>query len=257
MAPGEVEMTHLEGSEVLDSSGTPVGRISTVYVDPDTQRPQWGLLDTGLGGKHTFVPLAGAKPSASGIAVPYERELIRKAGAIDPETLDELSMEEEAALAKHYGLGYSTTESSTGVVSDAPAGALVEPGSQTSMTRSEEEMKVAVTRRPSELVRLKKTITTEKVSQSVTLQKEELQVERVAISAEKADQIEPGEIAEEEYEVTLMQEEPVVSTKVVPVERVTVRKDSHTEEQTVSADLRREQISVDRDHSTEADTKNG
>lgn len=250
-------MAHLEGSEVLDSSGTPVGRISTVYVDPDTQRPQWGLLDSGLGGKHTFVPLVGAKSSGSGISLPYEREVIRKAGGIEPETLDQLSMEEEEALAKHYGLGYDTTESSTGVVSDAPASAPVEADSQTSMTRSEEEMKVAVTRRPSELVRLKKTVTTEKVSQSVTLQKEELQVERVAITAQNADQVEPGEIAEEEYEVTLMQEEPVVTTKVVPVERVTVRKDSHTEEQTVSAELRREQISVDRDHQTEAVSENG
>ncbi len=58
-----MDESELQGRTVLDSEGGKVGKISEVYIDPDTQRPQWGLIHTGLfGTKASFVPLINVQP---------------------------------------------------------------------------------------------------------------------------------------------------------------------------------------------------
>ncbi|HZH23138.1 MAG TPA: DUF2382 domain-containing protein, partial [Geodermatophilus sp.] len=52
-------------------------------------------------------------------------------------------------------------------------------------------------------------------------------------------------ISEEEHEVTLHAERPVVEKEAVPVERVRLDKQTVTEQERVSADLRKEEIEVD------------
>jgi stress response protein YsnF len=54
-------------------------------------------------------------------------------------------------------------------------------------------------------------------------------------------------ISEEEHEVTLHTEEPVVEKRTVPKERVRLDKDVHTEQRTVSDQIRKEQIDTDGD----------
>ena len=54
-----------------------------------------------------------------------------------------------------------------------------------------------------------------------------------------------GDLTEEEHEVTLRAEEPVVEKRTVPKERVRLDKDVEVEERTVSEDVRREEIDVD------------
>ena len=46
------------------------------------------------------------------------------------------------------------------------------------------------------------------------------------------------------FEVTLHEERPVVTTEIVPVERVRLRKVIHTDQQTVSGEVRKERIEV-------------
>jgi stress response protein YsnF len=50
------------------------------------------------------------------------------------------------------------------------------------------------------------------------------------------------DISEEEHEVVLHQERPVVENEAVPVERVRLGTETVTSEETVSEDLRKEQI---------------
>ena len=57
-------------------------------------------------------------------------------------------------------------------------------------------------------------------------------------------------ISEEEHEVVLQEETPVVQKEVVPKERVRLDVDTHTEERQVSEDVRSEQIEVDGDDVT-------
>ncbi len=53
-----------------------------------------------------------------------------------------------------------------------------------------------------------------------------------------------GEITEEEHEVILHAERPVVATEAVPVERVRLGTETATEQRNVTGEVRKEQIEV-------------
>ncbi|GAA0908299.1 hypothetical protein GCM10009574_101140 [Streptomyces asiaticus] len=53
------------------------------------------------------------------------------------------------------------------------------------------------------------------------------------------------DISEAEHEVTLHEERPVTQTEPVPVERVRMTTDEHTEEETVRGQVRKEQIDTE------------
>ncbi len=239
-----MDSTHFEDRTVIDNQGNRVGRISGVYLDDDTQVPQWGLIQTGLfGGKHTFVPLVGATMEGDEVRVPYDEAHIKDAPRIEAD--GELSVEEEAELTRHYGMGLSTEASNSGLVTGSPQPHVAGGEGGASMTLSEERMRVGTLRRPSELVRLRKTVVTEPVAQTVPLQHEEVRVEREPIlDAEGAAE---ATIGEEEHEVTLSREEPVVEKTTVPVERVSLQKDVTAEEVEVTGEVRKESLEVDRE----------
>jgi len=73
-----------------------------------------------------------------------------------------------------------------------------------------------------------------------------VRVEREPITAANVDDATAGpEISEQEQEVVLHEEEPVVSKRAVPKERVRLEKETVTSEEQVSADLRKEQIEAE------------
>ena len=55
------------------------------------------------------------------------------------------------------------------------------------------------------------------------------------------------DISEEEHEVTLHAEEPVVEKRTVPKERVRMDRDTVTDEETVSEEVRKERIEPEGD----------
>ena len=62
--------------------------------------------------------------------------------------------------------------------------------------------------------------------------------------ANRGDALSGADISEEEHEVILHAERPVVATEAVPVERVRLGTETVTEEQTVTGEVRKEQIEV-------------
>ena len=47
----------------VDPDGDKIGTIFDVYLDNDTDQPEWLAVNTGLfGSKVSFVPIAGADP---------------------------------------------------------------------------------------------------------------------------------------------------------------------------------------------------
>jgi stress response protein YsnF len=54
-------------------------------------------------------------------------------------------------------------------------------------------------------------------------------------------------ISEEEHELTLHEERPVVEKKAVPVERVRLGKEQVTDDQVVTEDVRKERIEAEGD----------
>ena len=114
------------------------------------------------------------------------------------------------------------------------------------MTRSEEELRVGTAKRERGRARLKKYVVTEDVSQTVPVQREEVRVEREPITDANRGRAKDGpDISEEEHEVVLHEEEVVTEKRAVPKERVRLDKETVTNEQTVSDQVRKEQIDTE------------
>jgi hypothetical protein len=95
---------------VVATDGSQVGLIEGIYVDGETGRPEWALVDLDDGdARRAFVPLAGAGEEEGKVRVPCERERI--AGAPLLPTVGSLSRLEETRLYDHYGIAYSTAAS--------------------------------------------------------------------------------------------------------------------------------------------------
>jgi uncharacterized protein (TIGR02271 family) len=80
----------------------------------------------------------------------------------------------------------------------------------------------------------------------VPVSREEVRVEREPITdANMGNAMDGPAISEEEHEVTLHAERPVVEKEAVPVERVRLDKETVTDQERVSSDVRKEEIEVD------------
>jgi uncharacterized protein (TIGR02271 family) len=245
-----------QGATMVDADGAKIGTVESIYLDDQTGEPEWALVNTGLfGTKSSFVPLAQATSSGDQVQVPYDKQLVKDAPRVDPD--QHLSEAEEQELWRHYGLDYDsgyTTDTADrdrdGVydrVQDTAVGRDTSgPTTDDAMTRSEEELAVGTETRERGRARLRKYVTTEQQQLTVPVQREELRVEREPITDANLDAATSGPaISEEEHEVTLHEETPVVDKRAVPRERVRLEKDTVTEERQVSEDLRKEQIQVD------------
>jgi uncharacterized protein (TIGR02271 family) len=120
------------------------------------------------------------------------------------------------------------------------------PTTDDAMTRSEERLNVGTERTEAGRARLRKFVVTENVTETVPVSREEVRVEREPITDANIGQALDGPaISEEEHEVVLHAERPVVDKEAVPVERVRLDKETVTDHETVSADVRKEQIDMD------------
>jgi len=240
------EVQYLSGATAYDQAGQKIGQVATIYQDKATGAPEWLTVRTGLFGmKETFVPLALGRVRSEGeVEFAAAKDTITAAPKIDPD--GELSEAEEEQLFNHYGrgaLGYDTSEPAT---DDA------EPATDDAMTRSEERMRVGTATEETGRVRLRKYVVTETVQQSVPVSHEEVRLEREPITEANGGQAMAGpEISEEEHEVTLHAEQPVVAKETVPVERVRLAKEHVTEEETVSGEIRKERIEAEGDIDTD------
>ncbi len=244
-----------QGRTMVGSDGEKIGKIGDIYEDPQTGKPEWATVNTGLFGmKSNFVPLAGASPDGENVRVPVTKDQVKDAPSVDPD--GELSEREETKLFEHYDVPYTQEGSVT--AQGQPAGeerpaADRATGHETSglstddaMTRSEEELRVGTAERESGRVRLRKYVVTENVQQTVPVRREEVRLEREPITDENRDQAMSGaEISEAEHEVVLHEEEPVVEKRTVAKERVRLGKETLTDEREISEEVRKERIETD------------
>jgi uncharacterized protein (TIGR02271 family) len=243
------EVLSSHGSTVIGDDGEKVGTIRDIYLDEDTGAPEWAVVSTGLMGKNVnFVPLAQASKEGNDIRVPYSKDMVAGAPSMDPD--GHLSQSEEAELYRHYGLDYGEQRSDSGLPEGRDRGAegydVSGPTTDDAMTRSEEELHVGTERREAGRARLRKYVVTEQVQTTVPVQREEVRVEREPITDANVDAAMTGpDISDEEHEVVLKEEQPVVEKRTVPKERVRLQKDTITDEQQVSDQIRKEQIETE------------
>jgi uncharacterized protein (TIGR02271 family) len=247
----------LKGQKLVGDDDAKLGTIDDVYLDAETGTPEWLAVKTGMfGSKVSFVPLADAQMHDDHVHVPYTKSQIKDAPNADADGA--LSQDEERRLYEHYGHDYSESRSDTGLpdgdtgsthTADETVGRDTSgPTTDDAMTRSEEELEVGTTSRETGRARLRKYVVTEQVETTVPVQREEVRVEREPITdANRGDALDGPAISGEEHEVVLHAEEPVVEKQVVPKERVRMDKDTVTEEQQVSGEVRKERIDVDGD----------
>jgi uncharacterized protein (TIGR02271 family) len=122
------------------------------------------------------------------------------------------------------------------------------PTTDDAMTLSEEQLRVGTERREAGRARLRKYVITENVTKTVPVSREEVRIEREPITdANVGAAMDGPAISEEEHEVILHEEQPVIQKEAVPVERVRLDKETVTENHTVNEEVRKEQIDVDGD----------
>jgi len=241
------------GNDAHDRDGDKIGEIKEIYLDRATGRPQWALVSTGLLKGQSFVPLEGAAEEPDGVRFAYDKAQVKDAPSIDVD--QELSPEEEQRLYVHYGLEWGDfdydqqyaepePQPDRGAVGHDTSG----PTTDQAMTRSEEEIAVGTTAREAGRARLRKYVVTEHVQTTVPVRREEVRVEREPITdANIGDAADGPAISEQEHEVVLHEEQPVVEKRVVPKERVRLDKQTVTEEQPISEEVRKEQIEIEGD----------
>lgn len=260
----DTQLQGITGTTVYDVDGDKIGKAGQVYVDDQTGSPEWLTVNTGLfGSNESFVPLRDAQVMDGGeVRVPYGKQQVKDA----PRLADDghLSPQEEDELYRYYGIastggvvddttsGYADTgvaAGTTGTVGHDTSG----PTTDSAMTRSEEHLEVGTERREAGRARLRKYVTTEQETVTVPVRHEEVRLETEPITeANRGEAMSGPAISEEEHEVVLHEERPVVTTEAVPVERVRVATEEVEATETVSGEVRKER--VDLDAGTEART---
>jgi uncharacterized protein (TIGR02271 family) len=267
------DINSIIGSNAVDADGDKLGKVGQVYLDDQTGSPEWATVSTGLfGTSETFVPLTDATVSGGTLRVPYQKAKVKDAPRVDADQ-GHLSPAEEDELYRYYGVGTGTTDTTTdtttagytettattgtagfddtnrhGTVGHDTSG----PTTDNAMTRSEEQLRVGTERVEAGRARLRKYIVTEDVTTTVPVSHEEVRIEREPITdANIGDALDGPAISEEEHEVTLHAERPVVAKEAVPVERVRLDTQTVTEQETVTDTVRKEQIEADTDGITD------
>jgi uncharacterized protein (TIGR02271 family) len=228
---------------VHDARGNKIGDARHVFFDDVTGEPEWVSVKTGLfGSSESFVPIHEASVIQDHLEVPFAKDKVKDAPNVDVDAGGHLSVQEERRLYEYYGINWGAPRQQAQPGTRQAAGT----GREKAMTRSEEEMHVGTERREVGHVRLRKYVVTEEQQQTIPVRHEEVRVEREPIT-----DVGPGEatagpgISEEELDVIVHREEPVVETRAVPKERFRVTTDEVTEEETVTGQVRKERIEVE------------
>ena len=237
----QVNQLLTNGGTVVGKGGTKIGTASQVFLDDETGNPEWVTVKTGMfGGAESFVPLARASVQGNEIEVPYAKDKVKDAPRVDEDADGHLTPDEEAELYRHSGL----SDDSSRTTGHDTSG----PNTDDAMTRSEERLHVGTEQREAGRARLRKYVVTENVTTTVPVSREEVRVEREPITeANRGAAMSGGDITEEEHEVVLHEERPVVEKEAVPVERVRLGTETVTSQEQVSGEVRKEQIETDVD----------
>jgi uncharacterized protein (TIGR02271 family) len=226
------------GRTAVDREGSKIGKIGQVYLAEQTDVPVWLTVATGmLGTRQNFAPIYGAELEGDQVRLAVSKDLVKDAPSIDDDGHMEAS--EQDALYRHYAAYLGTGQTGAGAQGRDTSG----PTTDDAMTRSEERLHVGTENIQAGRARLRKYVVTETVTTSVPVSHEEVRVEREPITEANRDAALSGPaISDEEHEVILHAERPVVAKEAVPVERVRLGTETVTQEQQVTEQIRKEQI---------------
>jgi uncharacterized protein (TIGR02271 family) len=228
------------GAQAIGRDGQKIGTVGQVYVDEQNGAPKWATVNTGLFGMNeTFVPLEQADVRDHDLRLAVTKDQVKEAPDVD-NSGDHLDETQQSRLERYYAAW--TGGEAFGDGRRAAADGTGREG----MTRSEERLRVGTESAETGRVRLRKYVVTENQQVSVPVSHEEVRVEREPIRDGSGGH--RAQIGEEQQEVTLHAERPVVDKNVEAVERVRLGTETVTEDRTVSGEVRKERIEVDDPH---------
>lgn len=236
------------GALVRNPQGEVLGHVNGVYFHDVTGRATWAAVSDGAG--VAMVPLDQAEIDEHGLRLPYRVEQLVAAPRTAPGA--HLDPQTEQELYRHYGF---TPPASTGTATprdtatpppddlrrDQPRSGPVE------MVLSREEMRTGIERRAYRRLRLVTYIVTEDVTFTVPVSRQEVRLEEIPLHETDGSAVGSAgaELAEDVHEVVLRGEQVQFTKTTVPVERVQLVRRVVAGRESVSAQLRSEQIDVD------------
>jgi uncharacterized protein (TIGR02271 family) len=222
----------MRGAPVYDRAGDKIGSVEEIFYDHESNRPEWVGIGTGFfASKRVLVPVAGASVRDDGICVAYDKEQVKDSPDVDN---DEITAASEQELYAYYGLGGTNGGSPTR-----------DDDAEASTVRHEEELQVGKRETEAGSVRLRKWVETEPVALDVELRRESARVVREAVDEPVGRDTDA--FSEDQIQVALREERPVVEKQTVAKERVGIEKDVETERETVRDEVRKERVEVDGD----------
>lgn len=265
----------LIGARVTGGDGQVVGTVEQVFNDDADGRPVWALVRAGK--KDKFVPLGGGRVTRDGLSVPFDTKLIMSSPDVDAG--QHMSAAQADQLNRHFGLtvpqqgrpdvpaqagqqdvsapagqqdisGQAGQEDISGragqqdVTTQAGQDLGGQPGSDW-LTRSEERVDVDTETRETGRARIHKYVDTEPIQQEVRVYHEEVEIERIPITADE--RTSDVTMAEDQQEVILHEQRAVFRKQAVPVERVRLLVRRVEEDRTFRDEVRKERIEVESD----------
>lgn len=279
-------LDQLQNSTVFATDGDKIGSVGQVYLDDVTNEPTFVTVKTGLfGARETFVPLQQAQTTADGITVPFEKSFVKDAPNVDAD--GSLTPEEEQRIYEYYSMEYSaadydgdvrrddvrTDAGAAGVAGTAGVAGVADRRDEAvvdgdrhdvtdrdhrdvadhdrrdvtdadSVVVKDEHLNVGTERRASGRVRLRKQAYTTTETVEVPVTREEVVVERESVDPNSAEARTAGR--DGDVEVTTYEETPVVD-KTVDAEKVSLGKRQVQDTETVTEEVRHEDVKVDGD----------
>ena len=245
MTTPQQNVENLIGLTAVDSNGQKVGKVSQVYLDDTTGQAAWVTVSTGLFGRRdSFAPLYRSVVRGTDLHLGVPKELIKDAPNVEDD--GHLSDSEVGTLFTHYAGHLDPAGGESRAAAGGPGGPGYDvsgPNTDDAMTRSEERLRVGTENVATGRARLRKHVVTENVTTTVPVSHEEVRIEREPITdANRGAALDGPPISEEEHEVILHAERPVVAKEAVPVERVRLGTETVTEQHEVTEQVRKEQI---------------
>ena len=229
--------------------------LETVDLDPGADEARLGIAAAEV---HALVPFA-----RRGVAREAEVPLAAAPAPVDLSPPSPLSVESERPRERHYdderlfAHGTSSVPRPTDVsmpLAAAPLGDAVPfAGAAAPFTAADIAIPAHDVALPADAsleetdlalaaLSVRKTVDTQHVEERVGVQREDVDIERRPLRP--GEQLHKTEVVGDEIRIPIMAEELVVERRMVTKEVLIIRKRRHTEERTIEAELRREDVQI-------------
>lgn len=228
MTSSSINPDTVSGVEVIGAGGVKLGKVDNLYVDNDTNQPEWVAVKSGLFGTHvSLVPIKNAQFDGTELSVPFDKEQLKSAPHHHPNS--DLSPLSEKYLYNHYGMPYSPHSGS--------------PVADSQHIKPEDQTGTHARGTSGPTGRLRKYWGTKNATKTVPVSREEVRLEREpGTEANRDDAMSGWVIVAEEHEFTLLGDKAVVVKETVVLERELLGIATVVGEDTVSDAGRQEQI---------------